>query len=302
MPMYRRVDAQRRWRATGGGLVVDGVGRSCVCSTEERRVRRRAPRRDSGRSRGSQPLSATGIPGSEGEPLLPPPDRVGSLGDLLQRLRALEGTLESTDGVRWFVRLYREATAAVASALEAGDMEDPAFLEALGVHSGNAFLAALDAAETGGNVPDAWEPIFGARAYTSVAPLQFAIAGLNAHVNRDLAHGLCAGWIAADGEPEPTGPRAQDYRRLNDLVAAALDEVKPWLLTGAVSGLDRALGTIDDRVALWSIGRAREAAWTHATVLWHLRERPVLSAAYAATLERTAGLAGRLLIVPVPID
>ena len=119
------------------------------------------------------------------------------------------------------------------------------------MHSGNAFLAALDAAETGGNVPDAWEPIFDARAYTSVAPLQFAITGLNAHVNRDLAHGLCAGWIAADGEPEPTGPRAQDYRRLNDLVAAALDEVKPWLLTGAVSGLDRALGTIDDRVALW---------------------------------------------------
>jgi Family of unknown function (DUF5995) len=181
-------------------------------------------------------------------------------------------------------------------------MEDPPFLEALGVHSGNAFLAALGAAERGGNVSDAWEPIFDARAYTSVAPLQFAIAGLNAHVNRDLAQGLCAGWIAAGAEPDPKGPRGQDYRRLNEVIAAALDEVKPWLLTGAVSGLDHVLGTVDDRVAVWSVARAREAAWTHATVLWHLRESSILSAAYATTLDRTAGLAGRLLMVPVPID
>ncbi|HEV2771534.1 MAG TPA: DUF5995 family protein [Thermoleophilaceae bacterium] len=284
------------------GLSSTGVGPS-QSTAAELAVRARRPRlAASRRSRGARPLRATGIPGPEGDPILPPCARVGSLGELLEWLSVLEDALEPTDGVRWFVRLYREASAAVAKSLEAGDMEDPPFLEALGVHCGNAFLAALDAAERGGNVPDAWEPIFDARAYTSVAPLQFAIAGLNAHVNRDLALGLCAGWIAADGEPDPAGPRGDDYRRLNELIGAALEEIKPWLLTGAVAGLDHVLGMIDDRVALWSVARAREAAWTHATVLWHLRERSVLNAAYAATLDRTTGLAGRLLTVPLPID
>lgn len=95
--------------------------------------------------------------------------------------------------------------------------------------------------------------------------------------------GLCAGWIAADAEPEPTGAGAHDYRRPNELIAAALDEAKPWLVTGAVSGLDHVLGLIDDRVGLWSVARARDAAWTHATVLWHLHERSILSRAVASS-------------------
>jgi len=62
---------------------------------------------------------------------------------------------------------------------------------------------------------------------------------------------------------------------------------------------DEALGRLDDVVAMWSMERARDAAWTHAEVLWKLREVSALEEHYVATLAHIVGLAGRGLLVPV---
>ena len=62
---------------------------------------------------------------------------------------------------------------------------------------------------------------------------------------------------------------------------------------------DEALGALDDRIAMWDVGRARDAAWVQGQVLWRLRTLPALSRRYVDTLDRTVGFAGRGLLVPV---
>ena len=74
--------------------------------------------------------------------------------------------------------------------------------------------------------------------------------------------------------------------------------MKPWLLTGAVAQLDRDFGDVDDAVAMWSLARAREAAWIRGEVLWALRGSKRLTRAYHDALGRTVGFAGRGLLVP----
>jgi hypothetical protein len=75
--------------------------------------------------------------------------------------------------------------------------------------------------------------------------------------------------------------------------------MKKWLLTGAVAELDRAVAPADDLAAVWSVQRARDAAWIRAEVLWHLRDLPELKAAYLAVNDRATGLASRALLVPL---
>lgn len=228
----------------------------------------------------------------------PPPE---TLDDLLERLAALEDATGPRDGTRWYTRLYREATGEVAGALRAGDMEDPAFLERLGVVCGAAYLGAVEDARRRRTLGRAWAPLFEARRRRLVAPLQFAIAGLNAHVNHDLAVGLAATWPELGSEPDDDGPQRRDFNRLNALIERAEGRVKEWLVTGAIAELDTAFGDVDDVAATWSVGRARDAAWTNGALLWHVRGRHALAGAFELGLARSAGLAGRLLLVPTAL-
>jgi hypothetical protein len=55
---------------------------------------------------------------------------------------------------------------------------------------------------------------------------------------------------------------------------------------------------IDDIVAMWDVGRARDAAWTNAEALWAIRDDAALAQAYLDSLDRMVGFAGRGLLVP----
>ncbi|MEA2274220.1 MAG: hypothetical protein QOI98_2928, partial [Solirubrobacteraceae bacterium] len=120
--------------------------------------------------------------------------RVGpakTLDQVVTKLRAIGRKVGVEDGVHWFNRLYLEVTLGVRDFVrEPGNLEAPPFLEDLDVYFGNAYFAALSAAESGGKVPRAWAPLFEARHSKEIAPLQFALAGMNAHINHDLAVGV----------------------------------------------------------------------------------------------------------------
>ena len=77
--------------------------------------------------------------------------------------------------------------------------------------------------------------------------------------------------------------------------------MKSQYLSGWLRKVDRLLhrvDRIDDIVAMWDVGRARDAAWVNAEALWALRDQPDLSARYLDVLDRTVGLTARGLLVP----
>src|SRR5207248_7182331 len=70
---------------------------------------------------------------------------------------------------------------------------DPAFLARLDVVFAGLFFNAFDAALADpAHLPRAWAPLVEARSARGIAPLQFALAGMSAHINRDLPVALVA--------------------------------------------------------------------------------------------------------------
>ena len=99
-------------------------------------------------------------------------------------------------------------------------------------------------------------------------------------------------------EPKPNSPQHRDYLQVNKILERVQDAVKARYATGMAGMADEALGRLDDVLAMWSVARARDAAWTHTETLWALQPFPVLSDDYLVALGRMVGLAGRGLLLP----
>ncbi len=223
---------------------------------------------------------------------------LATIDEVVARLEELERGLAPSDGVRWFNRLYLEVTIAVRAYIRERPLQAPPFLERLDVFFGNAYFTALDGAERDLQVvARSWAPLFEARRDRRIAPLQFALSGMNAHINHDLAIGVVATCEALGMEPGPAQHR--DYDAVNALLRETEGRVKQWLLTDALKELDHAVGDADDAAAIWSLTRARDAAWIRAQVLWQLRHDAELRAAYMDVNDRATELASRALLIPL---
>jgi hypothetical protein len=225
-----------------------------------------------------------------------------SVTEVLERQKEIDSSLPPSDGVKWFNRLYLEVTQQVASAVP-GHQAAPGFLEALDVAFGNLYFAAFDAAGDGALPSDypfhAWKPLFEARFSKEIAPVQFALAGMNAHINHDLAIGICETCAARGVEPSDDSPEHRDYQSVNALIAKVEKKMKAWMMTGLLKELDRAFNPVDDIVAVWDVEKARDAAWVGAEVIWSLRKVPSLRRDYEAANDHVIGFAGRALLTPV---
>ena len=204
------------------------------------------------------------------------------------------------DGLGVFCDVYRQVTALAALRVTDGTFTDPAFVEDLDVRFASLFLDVPRDLAARREVSRAWAPLVERRSTRGIWPVQFALAGMNAHINRDLPVVLVA-TVGDDGRELRDGSdEHRDFLEVNGILAATEERVKPELLTGFLGLVDRWLGAADDAVALWNVARARDAAWSNARTLWALRGSPELAREFVLTLDRSTGLAGRGLLRPLP--
>jgi hypothetical protein len=223
-----------------------------------------------------------------------------SFADVLSRLAAVDEAIDAQDGLRWFNKLYHNMTDAVAKRASRGEFRDPVFLERLDCVFADLYFAAVRAHCTNaGTEPRAWTPMFEVRAARNVAPLQFAVAGMNAHINRDLVRALVTTFERLGGEPERDSARYTDYLRINAVLTEVHAQAKAFLFSGVLVELDEHFGAADDVAELWSLARARDAAWVGFEVQWQLRGLPWLADSQFAALDRLVGCTGRCLLRPL---
>jgi hypothetical protein len=218
--------------------------------------------------------------------------------DVLARMQEIDAALPPADGVACFNKLYLAVTANIIAAENAGTFGDTTFLSALDVAFGNLYFEALRDLENDASPPRAWAPLFVGRSRTDVAPLQFALAGMNAHINRDLPEALVQTFSSlAIPMARPSG-QAQDYDRVNDVLAATEQSVAETYFTPFLESLHRDVHGLDNVIANWSVREARAAAWTNGAALWFLRGEAALSHDYLDALDGIVGFAGRGLLAP----
>jgi len=219
-----------------------------------------------------------------------------AIAPVIAELEAIAAQLDESDGVRRFNELYLAVTRAVAEQTAQDTFEDASFISRLDVVFADLYFAAVADDAAGREPSKAWAPLFAERHKDGVAPLQFAIAGMNAHINHDLALALVATCRELGIGLGSDTRQHRDYIVVNGILEQVQDAIKERFATGVVATVDEAFGTADDLLASWSVARARDGAWTAGQLLDAVGDDDFLRKALLADLARRAGFASRLLL------
>jgi hypothetical protein len=232
-------------------------------------------------------------------PAPPAPDTpVVSVAGAIARMEAIEAALPAADGLACFNRIYLDVTRQVNSELGQGFFADPEFMTQLDVTFANLYFGAADAAADPAAVPPAWRPLVDRRGTAGIEPIQFALAGLNAHINHDLPLAIVNTCTARATAPD-AGPHFADYQKVDQLLDAAEQSIRQSFEDAAELAADRHLSAVANLIGNWSINKARDVAWNNSLLLWAMRDDPVPRGLFLDTLTASTGLASRMLLVAV---
>ena len=216
-----------------------------------------------------------------------------TVADVVKRMRAIAAEVPAGDGAGVFNNVYLRVTEMVADRLQSpGVFDDDAFVADLDARFARLWFNAYDAPT---DKPKAWAPLFAARANGRILPIQFALAGMNAHIENDLPLAVVATCAARRRTPTSPGVR-EDYDKVNDLLADVEAEIRRSFLTEAENVIDDSVEAVVHLISSWDIEKARDFAWLNVQTLWELRRIGPLYDAYTATLASTVGMGSRLLL------
>jgi hypothetical protein len=216
------------------------------------------------------------------------------VGQVVARMRGLAAQWPPGDGVGVFNRVYLSVTREVHRRLAGGEFSDGPEAAALTVRFANRYLAAVEDDGARRPAPACWRPLLRMRAHPGVRPLQFALAGINAHVGHDLALAVVDTCRATGLSPAAL---AEEYREVGGVLTALEERVREELMPGP-DLLERA-DPLTHLVGSWSLARARDGAWAAARLLWALRDRADAYEECADGLDTAVGLVGRVLLTPL---
>jgi Family of unknown function (DUF5995) len=222
-----------------------------------------------------------------------------TVAEVIARMREIDAALPASDGVAVFNRMYLTVTERIAAIIdeEAGAtrFEDPRTMAELDVRFANLWLTAYDAAAAARPVPAAWRPLFEARDGHRV-PVQYAVAGMNSHIEHDLP--LAVVETCRRRGLEPASIHA-DYEAVNTVLAQVEAPIRRSFLGEVGRHADDRLGAVVHLISTWDIDKARDLSWVTVETLWALRGTRHVRDRFLDSLEHSVGMTSRALLTPV---
>lgn len=222
----------------------------------------------------------------------PPPV---SIADVLAMMKEIDDVLAGNDGLKWFNLLYMNVTQKVDNSPPDGGWKNPAWLTRLDVVFARFYFSAIASwPDNPASVPGSWKALFEARFRPDVERIQFALAGMNAHINHDLALALLQTDSELDLAPAKTSQEHDDFESVNELLKAAIPPALQFLATGILGELAQDTGKIGRLLAIWDVAAARDLAWDFSD---HLRGLTGIARTTAlAVQDQITGVVGRGLL------
>ncbi len=220
-----------------------------------------------------------------------------SIADVVNILQAMDNALPNSDGLKWFVKLYTMVTTGVKDNPVTTAFKDRAWMTRLDVVFANFYFSALAAFLKGSPVPSSWQALFEARNRTGIDRIQFALAGMNAHINHDLALALEQTNQEKQINPNKQSPQFQDFESVNGIIETVLPDALHVLAADILGELAQDTGKIGRLLAVWNVSAARNLAWDFSEQL-----RSLTGPARVMALnfqDKFTGALGRSLLMPM---
>lgn len=212
---------------------------------------------------------------------------------VVARMSAYGSAWPAADGLAVFNRVYLTVTEEIGRRIDGGGFPDPRAATTLSVLFAERYLSAVGATADGVRPPACWRPLFQYRRHPGVRPLQFALAGINAHIGHDLALAVVDTCHALGCEPADV---EGEFEGVGDVLELLEERIREDLMPGP--DLLQIADPLTHLVGSWSLERAREGAWSAARLLWRLRDLPELAGEFTERLDAGVGLVGRCLLTP----
>ena len=223
-----------------------------------------------------------------------------SIADVLTALQTIDSTCIDGDGLKWFNWLYLQVTQAVETRVGAGGFADPQWLAQLDVQFAALYFSALRSSLSGLPAPECWQILFASRDHAAIARIQFALAGINAHINHDLPEAIVATCQVTGTTPDHGGTNYNDYTSLNSTLDGIIQPAESTLHVRLLGGALPSVSVLENMIAAWSVSAARESAWNSAQCLWLIRAAPLATSGFMDSLDGFATVISKALLVPVP--
>jgi hypothetical protein len=221
-----------------------------------------------------------------------------TIDDVIAKMQRIDDLLADDDGLKWFNRLYMMVTKEVDLNPPAGGWKDAAWLLRLDVvFAGFYFRALAGSLDGSAGTASSWNALMEVRFRPGIDRIQFAMAGMNAHINHDLALALLATDSERNLTPNRESPQYADYQAVNDLLNRVMPRALEMLATGILGMAAQDTGKIGRLLAFWNICRARDLAWNFAD---HLRVLGGIARMVALTAQdQMTGALGRAIVMAV---
>lgn len=221
-------------------------------------------------------------------------DQLGRVQCALDKVPDLYGENPIAD----FNNLYLTITTEVGQRHRNGDFNDATFLNTLDVEFAKRYLDALRLYSLDPYaVPACWQVLFHRFNDASLRSLPCAVAGVNAHINFDLAFALVATW-EQHGHNADGSRQHRDYLLINDVFAREIPALRRRYLAGWQRCIDRINGSFDDWYQNVLVEFTRARAWDQAQRLWLLRHDSTSFDIVRSTIDHQAARIGSMLLSP----
>ncbi len=218
-----------------------------------------------------------------------------SVAEVVKRLEVIYELAKTSprgeaDGIACFTHLYQVITENVLRWLDEGRFKNSDFLETLDLEFAQRYFQALRAyVFDRPSTPMSWRVVFDNRSDARISRLHFAAAGVNAHINFDLALAVVS-TCERLGVEFGDGDQHDDYLSVNQIFAANTLELREKFETANDPELVDAVEKLFDDFAVVS---TRELAWRDAERMWPHRLDTPRMAQETWLLDQRAALLGK---------
>jgi hypothetical protein len=182
---------------------------------------------------------------------------------LIELDKIIETSIEKGDYLAIFAYVYRRTTAQIKAEILAGSFDNNERMEELDVTFANRYLKAYNRFVKENTATSSWLVPFKAR-NKRLTIMQHLLVGMSAHINFDL--GIAAAKVAHSQDIKYL---KNDFMKVNNILADLTNEMQARIarVSKLMFLLDWVGGKSDERIANYSIKKARQFAWHVATTL-----------------------------------
>ena len=223
-----------------------------------------------------------------------------SIAGVVAIMQTIDGHCVNGDGLKWFNLLYMQVTQAVEARVNAGDFLNPAWMATLDVGFAGFYFRAIASSLAGQSTPGCWQALFARRNQTELARIQFALTGMNAHINHDLPQAVLAQCMAEQIEPRHGTPQYADFTSLNSTLDGLIHQAEVDMHLRLLGDALPPVSNLDNKIAAFSVSAARESAWDNAELLWRIDALLPAFTACLMSLDALTAVASEALLIPIP--